>query len=142
MRVALCQTNCGDDVAANEQQVFALLDEAAAGGADLTALPEVWPCQGSAAQVRESAAALVRFAKSTGVSVLIIGHVTKEGVIAGPRILEHMVDGPAGSKLAQSCDGAVELRAPPVPSERYPADMPVSGSADGRHGANELARRD
>ena len=47
---------------------------------------------GSAAQVRESAAALVRFAKSTGVSVLIIGHVTKEGVIAGPRILEHMVD--------------------------------------------------
>ncbi|HMN43408.1 MAG TPA: DNA repair protein RadA [Povalibacter sp.] len=47
---------------------------------------------GSATQVRETAAALVRFAKSTGVSVLIIGHVTKEGVIAGPRILEHMVD--------------------------------------------------
>lgn len=47
---------------------------------------------GSASQVREAAAALVRFAKSSGVSVLIIGHVTKEGVIAGPRILEHMVD--------------------------------------------------
>jgi DNA repair protein RadA/Sms len=47
---------------------------------------------GSATQVRETAAALVRFAKSSGVSVLIIGHVTKEGVIAGPRILEHMVD--------------------------------------------------
>jgi DNA repair protein RadA/Sms len=47
---------------------------------------------GAASQVRESAAALVRFAKATGVSVLIIGHVTKEGVIAGPRILEHMVD--------------------------------------------------
>ena len=47
---------------------------------------------GSATQVRESAAALVRFAKASGVSVLIIGHVTKEGVIAGPRILEHMVD--------------------------------------------------
>jgi DNA repair protein RadA/Sms len=47
---------------------------------------------GSASQVRESAAALVRFAKTSGVSVLIIGHVTKEGVIAGPRILEHMVD--------------------------------------------------
>jgi DNA repair protein RadA/Sms len=53
---------------------------------------EVESSPGSAAQVRESAAALVRFAKSTGVSVLIIGHVTKEGVIAGPRILEHMVD--------------------------------------------------
>lgn len=47
---------------------------------------------GSATQVREAAAALVRFAKTSGVSVFIIGHVTKEGVIAGPRILEHMVD--------------------------------------------------
>jgi DNA repair protein RadA/Sms len=54
--------------------------------------PEVESSPGSASQVRESAAALVRFAKSSGVSVLIIGHVTKEGVIAGPRILEHMVD--------------------------------------------------
>jgi DNA repair protein RadA/Sms len=47
---------------------------------------------GTATQVRETAAALVRFAKASGVAVLIIGHVTKEGVIAGPRILEHMVD--------------------------------------------------
>lgn len=47
---------------------------------------------GTASQVRETAAALVRFAKTSGVSVLIIGHVTKEGLIAGPRILEHMVD--------------------------------------------------
>jgi DNA repair protein RadA/Sms len=54
--------------------------------------PEVESSPGSASQVRESAAALVRFAKASGVSVLIIGHVTKEGVIAGPRILEHMVD--------------------------------------------------
>lgn len=53
---------------------------------------EVDSSPGSATQVRETAAALVRFAKSSGVSVLIIGHVTKEGVIAGPRILEHMVD--------------------------------------------------
>ena len=55
MKVALCQSNCGDDVAANEEQVFALLDEAAAGGPDLIALPEVWPCQGSAAHVRAAA---------------------------------------------------------------------------------------
>jgi DNA repair protein RadA/Sms len=47
---------------------------------------------GSAVQVRESAARLVRFAKATGTAVLLIGHVTKEGLIAGPRILEHMVD--------------------------------------------------
>ena len=55
MRVALCQTNCGDDVAANEEQVFRLLERAAADGADLAALPEVWPRQGSAKQVRETA---------------------------------------------------------------------------------------
>jgi DNA repair protein RadA/Sms len=47
---------------------------------------------GSAVQVRESAARLVRFAKESGTAVFIIGHVTKEGLIAGPRILEHMVD--------------------------------------------------
>jgi DNA repair protein RadA/Sms len=47
---------------------------------------------GAVAQLRESTAALVRFAKSSGTSVLLIGHVTKEGVIAGPRVLEHMVD--------------------------------------------------
>jgi predicted amidohydrolase len=55
MRVALCQTNCGEDVAANEEQVFGLLERAAAGAADLAALPEVWPRQGSAQQVREAA---------------------------------------------------------------------------------------
>jgi predicted amidohydrolase len=55
MRIALCQTNCGEDVAANEAQVFGLLQEAAAGGADLAALPEVWPRQGSAPQMREAA---------------------------------------------------------------------------------------
>lgn len=47
---------------------------------------------GSVAQVRESAAQLVRYAKQSGVAVLIVGHVTKEGQIAGPRVLEHMVD--------------------------------------------------
>jgi DNA repair protein RadA/Sms len=47
---------------------------------------------GAVAQLRESAGALVRFAKSSGTAVLLIGHVTKEGVIAGPRVLEHMVD--------------------------------------------------
>ncbi len=55
MRVALCQTNSGDDVAENEAQAFALLEEAAAGGIDIVALPEVWPCQGSAVQVRAAA---------------------------------------------------------------------------------------
>ena len=55
MRLALCQTNSGDDVVANERQVTGLLERAAEGGADLAALPEVWPRQGSAKQIRESA---------------------------------------------------------------------------------------
>jgi len=47
---------------------------------------------GSVAQIRESAARLVQFAKQCNTAVLLIGHVTKEGAIAGPRVLEHMVD--------------------------------------------------
>lgn len=47
---------------------------------------------GSITQVRESAAQLVRFAKQSGTAVLLVGHVTKDGTIAGPRVLEHMVD--------------------------------------------------
>jgi DNA repair protein RadA/Sms len=47
---------------------------------------------GSVAQVRECASALVSFAKQTGCTVLLIGHVTKEGGIAGPKVLEHLVD--------------------------------------------------
>ena len=47
---------------------------------------------GSVSQVRESAARLVRYAKQSGASVFLVGHVTKEGGIAGPRVLEHMVD--------------------------------------------------
>lgn len=47
---------------------------------------------GSVGQVRECTASLMRLAKSTGISIFIVGHVTKEGTLAGPRILEHMVD--------------------------------------------------
>jgi DNA repair protein RadA/Sms len=47
---------------------------------------------GSVTQLREAAAQLVRLAKTTGTTVLLVGHVTKEGTIAGPRVLEHMVD--------------------------------------------------
>ncbi|MDH5357827.1 MAG: DNA repair protein RadA [Gammaproteobacteria bacterium] len=47
---------------------------------------------GTVAQVRESAAQLVRFAKSSGTTLILVGHVTKQGALAGPRVLEHMVD--------------------------------------------------
>ncbi|MBI4531008.1 MAG: DNA repair protein RadA [Candidatus Latescibacteria bacterium] len=54
--------------------------------------PDVESAPGSVSQVRECAARLMRVAKETGFSVFIIGHVTKEGTIAGPRVLEHLVD--------------------------------------------------
>ncbi|MEZ0170510.1 DNA repair protein RadA [Microvirga sp. TS319] len=47
---------------------------------------------GTVTQVRGSAQALIRFAKTTGTSVILVGHVTKDGQIAGPRVVEHMVD--------------------------------------------------
>lgn len=53
---------------------------------------EVSSAPGSVSQVREATSALMRIAKGFGVTVFIIGHVTKEGMVAGPRVLEHMVD--------------------------------------------------
>lgn len=55
-------------------------------------LPELESAAGSVSQVRECASRLRELAKSSGVAVFLIGHVTKEGAIAGPRILEHIVD--------------------------------------------------
>ena len=55
-------------------------------------LPELASAPGSVSQVRECASRLMRLAKLSNCSVFLVGHVTKEGAIAGPRILEHMVD--------------------------------------------------
>jgi DNA repair protein RadA/Sms len=85
---------------ASETRVEGILEEAVAARAQVVVVDSIQTMQtelsessaGSAVQVRESSARLVRFAKDTGTVVLIIGHVTKEGQIAGPRILEHMVD--------------------------------------------------
>ena len=53
---------------------------------DITSAP------GSVSQVRESTNLLMQIAKGLGITIFIVGHVTKEGVVAGPRVLEHMVD--------------------------------------------------
>ena len=55
-------------------------------------LQELSSAPGSVAQVRESAAVLTQLAKSRGMALFLVGHVTKEGMLAGPRVLEHMVD--------------------------------------------------
>lgn len=54
--------------------------------------PDMASAPGSVSQVRESASQLMRMAKTTGCAIFLVGHVTKEGAIAGPRVLEHMVD--------------------------------------------------
>ena len=56
------------------------------------ASPDIASAPGSVAQVREATALLTRVAKGTACAVFIVGHVTKEGALAGPRVLEHMVD--------------------------------------------------
>jgi DNA repair protein RadA/Sms len=54
--------------------------------------PGLESAPGSVSQVRESTALLLRLAKTKGIPIFVVGHVTKEGVIAGPRVIEHMVD--------------------------------------------------
>jgi DNA repair protein RadA/Sms len=54
--------------------------------------PELGSAPGSVAQVREAAARLLRVAKEAGVATILVGHVTKDGAVAGPRALEHLVD--------------------------------------------------
>ncbi|MDD3571953.1 MAG: DNA repair protein RadA [Eubacteriales bacterium] len=54
--------------------------------------PDMASAPGSVSQVRESTSMLMRYAKTTGCAVMLVGHVTKEGALAGPRVLEHMVD--------------------------------------------------
>jgi DNA repair protein RadA/Sms len=64
---------------------------------------------GGVAQVRESAALLVRYAKQSGTAIFLVGHVTKEGSLAGPRVLEHMVD--TVLYFEGESDGRLRLRA-------------------------------
>ena len=73
-------------LAAEKPQVAVIDSIQTVYSAALTSAP------GSVAQVRECAAHLTRFAKSTGTTIILVGHVTKEGALAGPRVLEHMVD--------------------------------------------------
>jgi len=54
--------------------------------------PEIQSAPGSVSQVRECAAFLTRFAKTTGTVLILVGHVTKDGSLAGPKVLEHMID--------------------------------------------------
>jgi DNA repair protein RadA/Sms len=83
-----------------ETDLQSILDHTAARQAALLVVDSIQTVQsatvtasaGAVSQLRECTADLVRFAKTTGTAVILIGHVTKEGAIAGPRVLEHLVD--------------------------------------------------
>jgi DNA repair protein RadA/Sms len=79
------------------ERIVAALDASKPSVAVIDSIQTVWSealqsAPGSVAQVRECAAQLTRHAKHAGTALLLIGHVTKEGAIAGPRVLEHIVD--------------------------------------------------
>lgn len=85
----MCETNLADieKVMLREKPVVAVIDSIQTMyQEDISSAP------GSVSQVREATGVLLRLAKEQGITILIVGHVTKEGTVAGPRVLEHMVD--------------------------------------------------
>jgi DNA repair protein RadA/Sms len=82
----------------NAERILADLQAERPAVAVIDSIQTVWsdqlsnPRPGSVAQVRECAAQLTRLAKQSGITVILVGHVTKEGSLAGPRVLEHIVD--------------------------------------------------
>ena len=85
----LCETNLGtiEEVIKRTMPDAVVIDSI-----QTMYMEEVTSAPGSVSQVRECTNILMQIAKGLGVMVFIIGHVTKEGVVAGPRVLEHMVD--------------------------------------------------
>ncbi|QWT45659.1 DNA repair protein RadA [Azospira inquinata] len=81
----------------NLERILAVLQEARPQVAVIDSIQTLWSEQltsapGSVAQVRECSAQLTRLAKQSGITVILVGHVTKDGALAGPRVLEHIVD--------------------------------------------------
>lgn len=85
----LAETNLSEVLAAAEQQRPGLL---IVDSIQTVYVDEITAAAGSVSQVRDCTARLMQWAKPRGIPVMIVGHVTKEGTIAGPRVLEHMVD--------------------------------------------------
>lgn len=85
----LCETNLGEiaEVIRSQKPEAVVIDSI-----QTMYNEEISAAPGSVSQVRESTSILLQLAKGLGVSVMIVGHVTKEGTVAGPRVLEHMVD--------------------------------------------------
>ena len=96
-RLGLDATGVGLLAEIQLERILSALEAARPDVAVVDSIQTLWSealesAPGSVAQVRECAAQLTRFAKRSGTALFIIGHVTKEGAIAGPRVLEHIVD--------------------------------------------------
>jgi DNA repair protein RadA/Sms len=96
-RLGLGEAAVGLAAATDLGDILATLEAERPGLAIIDSIQTMWDARvesapGSVAQVRASAHALVAFAKRRGTAVVLVGHVTKEGQIAGPRVVEHMVD--------------------------------------------------
>ncbi|HSR22564.1 MAG TPA: DNA repair protein RadA [Candidatus Eisenbacteria bacterium] len=96
--------------------------------------PAVEAAPGSVSQVREAAGRLLRVAKASGVPVFLIGHVTKEGAIAGPRVLEHMVD----TVLSLEGERGQEFRILRATKNRFGSTEEIGIFAMGEEGMSEV----
>lgn len=85
----LCETNL-DNIFAQIEAVSPQL--VVVDSIQTISSPEIESAAGSVSQVRECAAALLRYSKESGVPVILVGHINKDGAIAGPKVLEHIVD--------------------------------------------------
>lgn len=107
---------------------------------------------GSVSQVRETTSVFMRIAKSLGISIFIIGHVTKEGVVAGPRVLEHMVDtvlyfegdGSAAYRVLRAVKnrfgptnevGVFEMKQDGLAEVKNPSEYMLTGKPEGESGS-------
>lgn len=96
-RIGLQNQNCFILTETNVQNIFKQAEELQPGILIIDSIQTLYSSQiesspGSISQVRDCTAQLLRYAKQTGIPVFLIGHITKEGSLAGPKVLEHMVD--------------------------------------------------
>jgi DNA repair protein RadA/Sms len=96
-RLKIINTNCLILTETNTQQIFRAIEETNPEVVVIDSIQTLYTntidaSPGSISQIRETTAELIKFAKETATPVLLIGHITKDGNIAGPKILEHMVD--------------------------------------------------
>ena len=125
-----------------ETQVEAIIAAAEASGARVLVVDsiqtmasvDVEASPGSVSQLRESAARFIAYAKRSGTAVVLIGHVTKEGVIAGPRVLEHLVD----TVLYFESDAGSRFRVVRAIKNRFGAANEIGVFAMDEHGLKEV----